>query len=525
MFISTTSIYNLYISAAEDIFKGKEVPDWMRNYPGFKDKKIKKVFPSFGIPNFKEEVNAKLGINPDAIAAANLILDKMQDVVVFAYKKVFRILSGITLHADDDNANQNLKLKIDKLKNIEDLLNRFANLIDNKNDILKENKGKLKLIVSHDFPRYDNKIILSAGESIFKAYDKIKNILDILSLEINIDYSLPSIESWSETKNFHKLNVPMSKMFVVFSGSGDKSAWDLATMSMRGISSCQSWDGRMEGEGAVYKECLIGSILSRYVGIIYLTSGSDFEGRGEKMIKRCIVRFGINTQTKKPVIIMDRMYDSYVPQISELFENALQSKTNLNVINWAGKHYTVEQENPNNYDRRIMPNENDVAVPEEEFEHTWSDYHQDKVPVDSYMDTKIRDLSKKKKEQPKNLGDNLLSFEAYANGIISKIYPILFENIKDRNYINIAMDVLPRKIIAFNNYIQNNDVKSLRVMKRMFLTKLYGNGINLKNIIRMLPGFYSYEQAQTYEKNIERVWNGKVRPFLVGEFEKIKLEE
>ncbi len=98
-------------------------------------------------------------------------------------------------------------------------------------------------------------------------------------------------------------------------------------MSMRGIKSCQRWDGE-------YHRCLIGSILSKYVGIIYLTSGSDFGGLGTKMMRRCLVRYAIDMTESKPCILIDRMYPSESgvnEEALKAFTNAIKSRTSLPV--------------------------------------------------------------------------------------------------------------------------------------------------------------------------------------------------
>ena len=65
--------------------------------------------------------------------------------------------------------------------------------------------------------------------------------------------------------------------------------WDIATMSMRGIKSCQSWTGS-------YRERLTGSIIDPCCAILYLTDGSKTK-YGEKMLARHIVRLVENNNS------------------------------------------------------------------------------------------------------------------------------------------------------------------------------------------------------------------------------------
>lgn len=82
---------------------------------------------------------------------------------------------------------------------------------------------------------------------------------------------------------------------IVFSGSGNRGLWDIATMSERGIESCQSWNGGASGR-------LIGSMLDPYCGIIYIA------GKNGQMKRRAVVRFVINNTTGKPAVMLEPVY-------------------------------------------------------------------------------------------------------------------------------------------------------------------------------------------------------------------------
>jgi len=119
-----------------------------------------------------------------------------------------------------------------------------------------------------------------------------------------------------------------SKRKIVFSGSGNRALWDIATMSMRGISSCQSWIGS-------HREKLIGSMADPYCGIIYITTGKE-TSKGLRMAKRALVRFVVNDSTQKPALLIERIYpiidtcyDFDVRRRTySLFESFLARKTN-----------------------------------------------------------------------------------------------------------------------------------------------------------------------------------------------------
>jgi hypothetical protein len=88
---------------------------------------------------------------------------------------------------------------------------------------------------------------------------------------------------------------------IVFSSDKSKGLWDIATMSERGISSCQSWDGS-------YRRNLVGSIIDPFLGIIYLTDGTPCSNKGEKMIKRALVRYVLNRKTQRPALLLEHVY-------------------------------------------------------------------------------------------------------------------------------------------------------------------------------------------------------------------------
>jgi hypothetical protein len=89
--------------------------------------------------------------------------------------------------------------------------------------------------------------------------------------------------------------VNKNKLRIVFS----TDPWDIATMSMRGIYSCQRWDGNSE-----HKVRLVGTILDPCAGVIYLTDGTKTR-YGEKMLARSVVRlvaqYGYNNHVFGPI--------------------------------------------------------------------------------------------------------------------------------------------------------------------------------------------------------------------------------
>lgn len=117
-------------------------------------------------------------------------------------------------------------------------------------------------------------------------------------ISIRNDPYLPPIGHYSDWLN--DCNSLRGDKKIVFSGSGNKCLWDLATMSMRGINSCQRWQHHLA-------KALAGSMIDPYAGIIYITDGNN-SNLGVKMMRRAVVRFVLNKKTKKPAIMIERIY-------------------------------------------------------------------------------------------------------------------------------------------------------------------------------------------------------------------------
>ncbi len=71
---------------------------------------------------------------------------------------------------------------------------------------------------------------------------------------------------------------------VVFS----TNPWDILTMSMRGIDSCMAWPSTSHSNTG-HSNCLIGSVLDPYCGVIYVTNGTKTT-HGSHMFYRSVVR-------------------------------------------------------------------------------------------------------------------------------------------------------------------------------------------------------------------------------------------
>jgi hypothetical protein len=172
---------------------------------------------------------------------------------------------------------------------------------------------------------YDIKgIKFQKGQSIFRIYVSLQKKLETLQKEIKSDKLLPDLDSINEFKEFSQININTNqKYYLVFSTKQS----DICGIGSRGILSCQNLFNEFEDYD--YHEQLIGSILSRYVGTCYITSGSDYKNRGEKMIFRVLIRLIINGQTNQPEILIDRLYPNNNYDIIQIIKRELSKKVNL----------------------------------------------------------------------------------------------------------------------------------------------------------------------------------------------------
>lgn len=354
MKLSRSYMEFLYSIAAE-MFEGREIPNWISQHPAIKDRKIKKVFPSVGLKNFIQPVNASpIDLAPDvntpfvfrAVYGLSNSSEDAQQLIQEGYLLRHGVVKN-TMGSDNTTPEQATELRnklnemLERTRSVISVLRAFNTMLTNNEDRLTKPfpDGRIQIISPETImDGGTGRAVCRPGEPIFRVYGKIKEIVDKTLIELGSRDRMEPLDSISSIKQFNANNIPLTKekISIVFSSTGEEGAWDIATMSMRGISSCQSWDPKMPSTSN--NACIIGSIASNYVGIIYLTSGKDFQGRGASMLKRCVVRFGLDMsvrkEDRKPSIIIDHMYDSYHPGIAKLFLEAVKSRASVPVIDF-----------------------------------------------------------------------------------------------------------------------------------------------------------------------------------------------
>lgn len=309
-----------------DLFKGKEVPTFITNSYFFKKPMcVSKIFPSIGLKNFKEPCDMSkpfIDLKKDNFVS-NLIV-ALRNHLIIAHDRVQIAADKFQYLLSGENKVANLA-KRSELYNLSLLIRSLLIQMDSYNNVWEQmvqtSDNKIAIKLFNEINDTSGKKVFGKNEGLFKVFNKLREMF------LNHKLEFINLEQLPEYKIFHAENIPNKGFNVCFSAEGPDGAWDIATMSMRGITSCQRWEGE-------HHLCLIGSIISQFVGIIYITSGSDFEKRGTKMIRRSLVRYAIDADENKPCLIIDRIYPLKQEQEADnealkIFVKALSSKTSL----------------------------------------------------------------------------------------------------------------------------------------------------------------------------------------------------
>src|ERR1019366_1657777 len=262
----------------KQILKANKYPPFIKNHAIFKTTKtVQKIFPLIGLINCEE--NVVVDNSDEATRLAAILHGEIWSHV--AYRPNVSILA-------------------------------FANVLNVNKNSTTNSDGKLTLNLPEDVI-VGNKVLFKKGEGLFKAYNKLVKL-------VAKEMVLPCLDDMAAFKEFSSANIPAKEHKLVFSSDGVDGVWDIATMSMRGISSCQSWTSSNSKH-------LVGSMLDPFTGILYITSGSKVGDVGTKMFRRSLVRLVVNEHSKKESLLIERMYPSYDKNIATLFKDFLIRKT------------------------------------------------------------------------------------------------------------------------------------------------------------------------------------------------------
>jgi hypothetical protein len=273
--------------------QSKKYPPIIRNhlifkaYPG----KIQKIFPKIGLKNSNANVETK-----------QLELHKL-DVYIASIRKSFEDLAAII---------EGCYLSDSALPIKEQLVPFFRDL---SSSLKIESNGKISLITTKEIRLECINKTFPINTNVFDLYESVRELVRRFTSNFN---------KFTEEVFDGIFNFPKEDLKIVFASDGNKGPWDIATMSMRGVSSCQKWKHKLAVS-------LVGTIVDPCAGIIYLTDGSNTK-YGDKIIKRAIVRYTVN-KSGKPHILIERIYPfDYITRYFDsatfdVFSNFIKEKT------------------------------------------------------------------------------------------------------------------------------------------------------------------------------------------------------
>jgi hypothetical protein len=291
----------------------KPYPWWLKDHPLFKEiGKIDKVFPKIGLPNFREP--CEITNTDEAIAAAICLGQRLVSYMQNAQSSLYSLLER-TLSSTEPNRNE----RCADIQSAICLLQAVVYSM-NKGDYAKVIDGKVLLRLRSDVFNGDKNSTFKKDEALLRVAGKVWDTVEKLGV------NMPKIDQMNEFKSFSRVNIPNKEYMLCFSSHGEEGAWDIGTISMRGVVSCQSWN-------APQSRGLIGSIASKFVGVVYLESTKEkVPEYGSKMLNRAMVRFAINKKTKTPTLIIDTVYPNHNKDTMAAFKRVLGQKSGLNVI-------------------------------------------------------------------------------------------------------------------------------------------------------------------------------------------------
>jgi len=299
------AIHSLFTDAAYEFPDSaqKWMPEWFTKHKGFeqvKGNRIFKIFSIFGLNDFRESFE-----DPSS-------LEDFKDALISHISNVVRAAGNVETPAGNQLEQVAYKL-------LRELMNP---------SVWAGGKHRITTQLASE----DKKLRIDPGTSVIKAYNTIRVHAG------NVGIAIPGVEGMQEFRDYSK----RGGFTVVFSSKPE----DIAAMSSRSDwENCQTLDVT-QGLNA----CVVGSTLSKFVGVAYITKGEAYAERGEKMLARCLIRFVVDRKNNKPALIIDKMYPGYNTQFVQAITAALQKRTQV----------PVHDINKYNMDTGVEPSEEDV---------------------------------------------------------------------------------------------------------------------------------------------------------------------
>lgn len=298
-----------------ELFADKTYPSWITTHHVFNRLKyIRKVFPELGLPNFSESI--AIDNSKEVMTFTNQLLSLIGDLMAARSTKLIALSKKGTKIGKKRRAN--LALLVNVMGALAQELRTNQSAFINRAD-----NGKVSLGLPIDL-MHEDVIFMKRGAGLLKLYEKFNSIL----LE-NKFLALTPINTTYQFKNFSSINIPAKTTIVKFTSDGKDGIWNIATMSMRGVNSCQSWDGMGGGQSGK----VIGSMIDPFTAIIYLTCGTNINNYGDKMVRRCVVRYMIDNVSKEPYLLLEKMYPAFDKPSLDTFVSVIKKRApDINVL-------------------------------------------------------------------------------------------------------------------------------------------------------------------------------------------------
>lgn len=280
----------------------KPFPNFIKNSKIISsDVSFDKIFPQIDLPNASSKLTTTLDFSEIAV-------DKIIHLAIRKWINDVESTNCETFITDFKS------LQLLKISHILYILKEISRRITSKVGISNKNE---EMYLTTPISSYDGKVLIKSKTNVLAL---VKDLLKHGELFSKVEL-LDIKEIKKECKNLK----------IVFSASGIDGAWDIATMSMRGIKSCMRWE-------ADQCKALVGSITDPCCGIIYITNGKETT-YGSKTLFRAVVRLVVKPSvSNEPILLIDNLYSSFYKtkpgeynkldfQVLKLFENYINEQT------------------------------------------------------------------------------------------------------------------------------------------------------------------------------------------------------
>lgn len=318
-------IFGLFKSAAKDL--PAYFPKWVAEDDRIKQiDYLSSVNKKIPIENYREsaELNTSL-LKDKLIGEISLLVDKF----IRSIKQILSLLEiwSITNKQNDiRKAASELREAILSVDIEEKILDKKISVINSF--VLSANVPSLRIL--------KNTLIKKSLEILFNLYVNTKQelFLSPFASEYELIYT---INEFTSLPNYEIIKKMRETLFNDDNSDNLQIVFSKDPKDILGLASRSEWYSCLDitkQKRDRYNFRAISTALSPYVGIIYLTNGNDFQGRGETMIARSIVYLLTDkTGNMSNVIALSDPYTNYVKKdIFELFKNSLKKHTSLQII-------------------------------------------------------------------------------------------------------------------------------------------------------------------------------------------------